>query len=127
MTELSLCILKLPDGKFVFQRRSKDAPVSPGLIGLFGGHIEAGETADQAMSRELSEETSLDINALTVTSVGKFDMLEDGTRVFLYKSEIEDYSFEVFEGDGLEVYSLEEVLEKDDVTNIVKALLPHST
>ena len=47
------------DGKFLMQLRD-DVPgiLYPGCWGLFGGHIETGETPEDALKRELLEEIS---------------------------------------------------------------------
>jgi 8-oxo-dGTP diphosphatase len=44
-------------GRFLFQRRD-DVPgiLSPGKVGLFGGHCETGETYLQCVVREIHEE-----------------------------------------------------------------------
>ncbi len=45
------------DGLFLMQLRDNDPKiVYPGYWGLFGGHLEAGETPDIAVHRELLEE-----------------------------------------------------------------------
>lgn len=87
MTELSLCILELSDGRYAFQRRKTTARISGGLIGFFGGRNEAGETPDAAMVRELSEETSLDVASLAITQVGRFELPDSHACVYLYKTD----------------------------------------
>ena len=51
-----------PQGKILLQQRD-DRPdlVFPGCWTTFGGAIEAGETPDEAMRRELLEETGLEL------------------------------------------------------------------
>lgn len=120
MKHISAILLTLPDGRIVFQRRSKDAAKSPGLLGFFGGHVEEGETFDQAMMRELGEETSLDMSTLSWGFVQDFasaDKAGDGSNAMfhLYWAEVPDAKFEVYEGDGAEVYTREEALERTDV------------
>jgi len=46
-----------PDGKIFLMR----SPKWEGKYGLTGGHIELGETIDEAIKREAKEETGLDI------------------------------------------------------------------
>jgi ADP-ribose pyrophosphatase YjhB (NUDIX family) len=47
-------------GRYLLQRRD-DRPdiLHPGALGLFGGGLEAGESADEAIRRELAEEIGL--------------------------------------------------------------------
>jgi 8-oxo-dGTP diphosphatase len=59
--EVAISILPR-DGKFLMQLRD-DIPtiLYPGLWGLFGGHIEVGETPEIAVEREIMEEIGYQI------------------------------------------------------------------
>jgi 8-oxo-dGTP diphosphatase len=47
------------DGRWLMQLRDEiPAIVAPGCWGLFGGHLDAGETPEQALRHELLEEIS---------------------------------------------------------------------
>ena len=54
--EVALAMLQR-EGRWLMQLRD-DMPgiVAPGCWGLFGGHLDPGETAEQALRRELLEE-----------------------------------------------------------------------
>jgi 8-oxo-dGTP pyrophosphatase MutT (NUDIX family) len=39
------------------RRRAPDRPLLPGIWDIVGGHLEAGETPEEALSREVEEET----------------------------------------------------------------------
>ena len=56
--EVALAMLQR-DGRWLIQLRDEiPTIVAPGCWGLFGGHLEAGETPEQALRRELLEEIS---------------------------------------------------------------------
>jgi 8-oxo-dGTP diphosphatase len=59
--EVALAILPR-DGKFLMQLRDNIPTILyPGLWGLFGGHMEAGETPEIAVVREVIEEIGFEI------------------------------------------------------------------
>ena len=59
--EVAIAILPA-DGKFLMQLRDNIPTILyPGLWGLFGGHIEAGETPEIAVKREIMEEIGYQI------------------------------------------------------------------
>ncbi len=63
--QVALAIL-YRNGKFLMQLRD-DIPgiVYPGVWGLFGGHIETGETPEIAVKRELIEEIGYEISEVS--------------------------------------------------------------
>ena len=60
---IACALLTGVSGELLLQRRD-DIPgiVFPGRIGLFGGHVESGETFLEAVRREIREETTLDLS-----------------------------------------------------------------
>jgi 8-oxo-dGTP pyrophosphatase MutT (NUDIX family) len=122
-----LAILRLGDGRLVMQRRDLNAPVSPGLLGLFGGGIEAGEEPLSAIQRELSEETSL--HQLKFSPLGEIDLVESHrspptrTRIHIFTATLPAADFVVYEGNGVEVFPLADLLTRDDLGPTARSVL----
>lgn len=118
--QFTIVLFQLPDGRYVLQRRTKDAPYAPGRLGIFGGRVEEGETPNECIKRELKEETNLDIAAIELRQKTEFIIpsSEDFDRpryFFLYEAKLSNLDFEVYEGDGAEAYALEELRQRDDL------------
>lgn len=126
MVEIVHILLVLPDGKVILQRRDGKAPFSPNKLALFGGHVEAGEPPDEAMRRELGEETSLDVARLDMRLVNELNLTsQDGTKshFYTYQADVPNADFEVYEGIGAEIYSPDEALVRDDIVPSVRHAL----
>jgi len=54
-------IIESLDGKFLLQKRTYDAPHAAGKISVFGGALDASETQEAGLVRELQEELELDL------------------------------------------------------------------
>jgi 8-oxo-dGTP diphosphatase len=125
----SASLLRLPDGRLILQRRTKDAPTNPGKLGLFGGGVEAGETSEQAARRELSEETNLDTADLHFVLGAKVKLKNDLQQgptwqlVSIFVVDVPHADFEIYEGDGAESYTVQELTMREDLTNVAKSML----
>lgn len=61
-----LAVLVNERDEILLLRRSRDDDFAPGLWGLPGGHIHAGETPDETITRELAEETGVEASGLSL-------------------------------------------------------------
>ncbi len=61
---LASVILVDPRGWLLLQERDEHAPVAPEQWGLVGGHVEEGEGWEEALAREVEEETGLRVEGL---------------------------------------------------------------
>lgn len=131
MKEISIIQLTLPNGDLVLQRRAEDIKINPGLLSFFGGHIEDGETADDAMKRELSEETSLNVSKLNIDYFASKEFVDPenpkviDVKAHLYKTTIDDDNFEVYEGQRAETYSLTDLKTRQDLASATKFFVDH--
>jgi 8-oxo-dGTP pyrophosphatase MutT (NUDIX family) len=64
LIRLSLVVLHDAHGRVLVQLREPDKPYG-GMWGLVGGHIEPGETPEDAARREVREETGFAVGDLT--------------------------------------------------------------
>ncbi len=61
-----------PRGEIVFQRRAADKDTWPGYLdSTVGGHVELGQTYEEAALREAEEETGLILQPADLTLLGK--------------------------------------------------------
>jgi 8-oxo-dGTP diphosphatase len=64
---ISVILLVDPRGRVLLQERDEHAPLAPEKWGMVGGHVEDGEDYDEAMRREILEETGIEIAAEDLT------------------------------------------------------------
>jgi 8-oxo-dGTP diphosphatase len=96
-----------PRGWVLLQERDEHAPTAPGQWGIVGGHVEEGEDWQEAMQRELFEETGLELpqGVLrlwfegTVTPAGQGGTeLSDHWQIWAGRGELTDDDIVVGEG-----------------------------
>lgn len=127
MIEVAGILLYSTDGLLVLQRRDDKAATAPNKLGLFGGHTEPHESPEVTARRELAEETSLDVDALKLEFVTAFRAYDSDKQQHVhctaFRTIVPTTQFEVYEGVGLEVYNVEEVLKRDDLTLSAKTAI----
>ena len=125
MINIAGILLKLPDGQVILNRRGKAAPVSAGLLALYGGHIEQGETPVEAASRELLEETSIKFNLNDLVHLFDFKISAEGRprKFYVFELKVDSQNFAVYEGKGSEVYKIEDVLIREDLAPSLRKTL----
>jgi 8-oxo-dGTP pyrophosphatase MutT (NUDIX family) len=57
-----LGVIRRPDGKYLITKRTMDKEWAPGWWEVSGGAAKAGETSEEAVLREVREETGLDVS-----------------------------------------------------------------
>ncbi|MBP5574981.1 MAG: 8-oxo-dGTP diphosphatase [Bacilli bacterium] len=90
-----LCHLKKDDCYLLLFRNKKKNDMNEGKWVGVGGHVEKGETIDQAAIREIKEETGLDVRSLRCG--GEVLFINDDYQEIMYVYEITDFSGELIE------------------------------
>jgi 8-oxo-dGTP diphosphatase len=94
-------------GWLLLQERDEHAPIAPNQWGLVGGHVEDGEGWDEALARELHEETGLRAEVLDLElwfdevvqhSPKRSSHLADHWRIWVGRAGITDDDIELGEG-----------------------------
>ncbi len=114
MSKLAVAIIQdSVSGKMLMQHRGTDAPISPNKWGLFGGHIEEGETAGICIQRELEEEIGVRVDAKAFELLRAY-VSENGNdrNVFLVKLPMTT-KIVLGEGQGYEWISPDEIFSYD--------------
>lgn len=113
------------------QRRDAHAPTNPNKLGLFSGFLRLGEKPEERIRLELAEETSLDVAELGIRPFFTMDIKGQNdnpdNRVHVFRADIGDRNFKVFEGAGSERHRLDEVLVRDDLDFYIKKILQKIT
>ena len=118
MSETVLCYIKNDNRYLMLYRNKKKNDPNMGKWMGVGGHIESGETPDEAMRREIKEETNLDVieyrkngivlfinddyqelmHVYTITkTTGELSDCNEGTLKYFNKEDI--YHLNMWEGD----------------------------
>lgn len=105
-------------GRIFVNRRSESKDVLPGKWSIvLGGHLDAGETYDEAVKREFREETGLSASPFTLGSFKKYIRQEkEHVRVYGFtvdRSPLLDPN-ETLEGEFMDVGTVGEILDKKD-------------
>ncbi|MEB3260676.1 MAG: NUDIX hydrolase [Cyanobacteriota bacterium] len=106
--DVALAMLRR-DGRWLMQLRA-DTPgiVAPGCWGLFGGHLDPGETPEQGLRRELREEISWEPPSLEPVMVRPIH--HRIAHVFLGELTVPPERLRLLEGQDLVLVSPEELV-----------------
>ena len=123
MDKTVLCYLHREDKYLLLYRNKKKADINEGKWIGIGGHLELGETKEQALIREFKEETGLTINSYEYR--GDLIFINDDYEEIMYLFTSDDFSGDIIECDEGELHWI----DKDKILNLNlwegdKAFLP---
>lgn len=112
-------IIQCEDGKYLLQKRDARHDIwYPGHWGCFGGAIDAGESPESALRRELQEELAVDISEAGYFITLGFDLfaIDQGNYQRIYytvrMSEREERAISLGEGSAVEAFDAPTMLSE---------------
>lgn len=119
-------------GWLLLQERDEHAPVDPDRWGLVGGHVEEGEGWDEALAREVAEETGLEVGEVELWydevvphSAKSLPHLTDRWRIWAGGTDHTDADVVLGEGRQIVFVDPARVLDGSlDLTEACRRLLP---
>ena len=109
------CWIMNEKGEILLQKRSATKDRNPNRWGKTGGHVDSGETTDEAIRREVKEEVGIEIpkNQIILTDIYKSRDLNDKyfgyNYIFIVDYKIEDYILQKEEVDEVKYITIEEM------------------
>jgi 8-oxo-dGTP pyrophosphatase MutT (NUDIX family) len=70
-------LIRSAEGRVFVHRRAKSRRLAPGIWDIVGGHIEAGESVEEALAREVREETGWVLRSI-VAQIADWEWEHDG-------------------------------------------------
>lgn len=122
---VAVIILYRTDGRILLQHRTKDAPTFPDYWAFFGGGIEAGESAEEAVKRESIEELGYELAGPRLFTAHGFVHQGNEHTMHVFVEEYGGATLTLGEGQGMGWYTPGETLElaiNDHDRSIIQAL-----
>jgi len=119
--EVVVCIIKNNKKELLFQKKTMDYALYPGLWSLFGGNIKSGNL-DKEMERELREEIGIKLKPKFIFRK-KITTKKENIIVSVFLAELNDISkIKIGEGAGFAFFDRKE-LKKLNLTPEAKLIL----
>jgi 8-oxo-dGTP diphosphatase len=106
--DVSLFILYTSSGHILLQHRTDDAFRLPGYWAFFGGGIEQGENATEALKREIREELSYEVQGPKFFLAQKVRDEENDITKYVFVEQYQDQPLQLGEGQAMGWFSPDE-------------------
>ncbi len=120
----ALLEVKGKPGTFLFQKRTADAPSNPGMLSVFGGRMEEGEDALDAVLREVEEELELKLDVSQAVMSYTYPALQSNDHIAItHFKDVDITSYVLHEGEAALEFTIPEILAREDVVGDLRAFL----
>jgi len=117
-----LAIIENLEGKMLITQRAMDKHWAAGWWEVSGGGVSAGETSEEAVVREVAEETGLDVSGLPLDCIYSYENVDlkrgDNYIVDIYRFRfdfsLDEVKVQESEAIGCKLASFEEIKELND-------------
>lgn len=117
----AVAVIVNSDNKILLLKRGKGAPWMPEKWALVGGGVEKGETPQQAVEREIMEETGLDMNKFVKTfTIQRNPNSIETVFACRYTGDFTDVELDTSENTNYGWYDIEEMKFLDVVPNLIE-------
>lgn len=109
------CWIMNQKGQILLQQRSLTKTKNPGLWSKTGGHVDKGETPDEAIKREVFEEIGLNVKDEDIINIEIFKSKNPNEHYYSYgyifftNLKDEDYILQKEEVEQVKYYSIEDI------------------
>ncbi|MFC2143345.1 NUDIX domain-containing protein [Candidatus Aenigmatarchaeota archaeon] len=103
-------------GEILLEKRSMKKDLYPGVWGDVAGHVDSGETYEEAAKRELKEEIGVEAELKRVCDFKKYTEIErENNRIFECKSD-GPFKMQKDEVDSIQFFSIDKIKKMIDET-----------
>jgi 8-oxo-dGTP diphosphatase len=115
----------LNDGSVLVEKRRVDDDADPGQVLLPGGHVEIGESLNQALKREMREELGIGVQKIAPVQI-RYYTASNGERQRIHYFRIKEWKGKIRSNEAQVVYwesdisHLSDTIERKIVLNVLR-------